>query len=108
MDYVALIPILFFVFPSIYEGLPVTLIEAQASGTYVLAANTISDEVKITNNFSFMSLNELPEFWAERILQIKKENLTKKSTKDLIVKNGYDIVSNSIKLQELYLNQKAI
>ena len=97
----------FFVFPSIYEGLPVTLIEAQASGTYVLAANTISEEVKITNNFNFMSLNELPEFWAEKILQIKKENPIKKSTKYLIVKNGYDIISNSIKLKEFYLNQKA-
>lgn len=36
------------IFPSIYEGIPITLIEAQAAGLPVLMSDTITDEVIIT------------------------------------------------------------
>ncbi|MFH6769249.1 glycosyltransferase family 1 protein [Gaetbulibacter aquiaggeris] len=94
-----------FVFPSIYEGLPVTLIEAQSSGTPILAADTISEEVKITDLIEFISLDKSPEFWAEKIMDIKKNNMPKADTKNLIIGNGYDIISNVNKLQDFYLQQ---
>ena len=97
-----------FVFPSIYEGLPVTLIEAQSSGTHILAADTISEEVKITDLIEFVGLNKSPEFWAEKIISIKTNKISKPNTKELIIKNGYDIISNTKKLETFYLKQKMI
>lgn len=45
-----------FLFPSLYEGLSVALIEAQASGVKILASDTIDKKTKLTNNIEFISL----------------------------------------------------
>src|SRR5690606_2345818 len=50
----------FFVFPSLYEGLPVTLIEAQCSGLKIMASDQITREVELTNNISFESIEISP------------------------------------------------
>ncbi|MDH7446573.1 glycosyltransferase family 1 protein [Aquimarina sp. 2201CG14-23] len=90
-----------FVFPSLYEGLPVTLIEAQAAGLQVFASDTITEEVRLTNLIEFISLQESPEFWAKKI--DAAQNITKKDTKHLIVQGAYDIIDNAKKTQEFYL-----
>src|SRR5699024_6387747 len=56
-----------FIFPSIYEGLPVTLVEAQASGLPIIASDSITKEVKITNLVNFRSIHEEPIKWAQTI-----------------------------------------
>jgi glycosyltransferase involved in cell wall biosynthesis len=94
-----------FVFPSLFEGLPVTLIEAQASGTKIVASDTISDEVNLTGLIDFLSLRETPEFWANKIGEIKKTKIIKMDLKNSIVKHGYDIVSNAKKMETFYLQQ---
>ena len=93
----------YFAFPSLYEGLPVTLIEAQCSGLKIIASDEITREVKLTNNIYFESLESSAHIWAEKILsQIKydREDRIKE-----IVENEYDIVANTVKLQNFYLNQ---
>lgn len=60
-----------FIFPSIYEGLPVTLIEAQANGIIITASDSISKEAKITDLVQFFSLKKNAAFWAEEILKYK-------------------------------------
>ncbi|MEW7278526.1 glycosyltransferase family 1 protein [Aquimarina sp. 2201CG1-2-11] len=93
----------FFVFPSFYEGLPVTLIEAQASGLKILASDTITKEVELTSNIKFLSIQDSPRFWADQILNSK--GYEKQNTKEAIVKGGYDIISNTRKIEEFYLKQ---
>ena len=95
-----------FVFPSLYEGLPVTLIEAQASGTKILASNTISNEVNITDMITFLTLEESSNYWAQQILKISIASLNKENTKDLIVKSGYDIYTNAEKIQSFFIQQQ--
>ena len=89
-----------FIFPSFYEGLPVTLIEAQASGLKIFASNTITKEVQITNDIEFLSIKDSPKLWAKEILG--KRHYERKNNFDTIQKSGYDIKSNVITLQEFY------
>ncbi|SHJ59732.1 Glycosyltransferase involved in cell wall bisynthesis [Arenibacter nanhaiticus] len=92
-----------FLFPSLYEGLPVTLIEAQASGLKIIASDTITKEVAITELITFCSLRKSEKEWAELI--IKNLEYTRRNTFQEIVDGNYDIFQNSEKLQEFYLNQ---
>lgn len=47
-----------FVFPSLFEGMPLSLIEAQINGVSVFYSNTISNEVEITNNIKSFKISE--------------------------------------------------
>jgi glycosyltransferase involved in cell wall biosynthesis len=92
-----------FLFPSLYEGLPVTLIEAQASGLKIYAANTITEEVAITNLVNYCSLKSTPNQWANRVINgLNKKNIRSKSFTE--VKNSnYDIEENAKWLENFYL-----
>ena len=90
-----------FVFPSVYEGLGIATIEAQASGLKCLLSDTIPKEVDITENVEFMSLGNSPREWAEKIktmLPYKREN-----TKQKIIESGYDIKTTVDYLTKFYL-----
>lgn len=92
-----------FLFPSFYEGLPVTLIEAQTSGLKIFASDTITDEVAFTDDISFLSLNKSAEYWAEEIL--KSVPYERKDNSEIIKNKGYDIVESAKWLENFYLKQ---
>lgn len=58
-----------FVFPSFYEGFPITLIEAQAAQLKTVVSDVINDEVLLTNNITKMSLNHSAYEWAVELLK---------------------------------------
>lgn len=91
------------VFPSFYEGFPVTLVEAQASGLKCIISDTISQEVVLTNLVERVSLENTPEFWAKLTVDNAK-NYGRKNTYNQIVKCGYDVKNEALKLQNFYLN----
>ncbi|WP_109437695.1 glycosyltransferase family 1 protein [Aquimarina sp. AU119] len=93
-----------FVFPSFYEGLPVTLIEAQAAGLKILASDTITQEVKLTDDIEFVSIQKPTSFWVNKIFNAL--SYEKQDNSDKISEAGYDIVSNTEKIQSFYLNNK--
>jgi len=62
-----------FLFPSIHEGLPIALLEAQANGLPCIASDQITKDVKISNHLEFMSLNQSISDWATKILDAKRE-----------------------------------
>ncbi|AXT49820.1 glycosyltransferase family 1 protein [Aquimarina sp. BL5] len=92
-----------FVFPSFYEGLPVTLIEAQAAGIKVLASDSITTEVSLTDDIEFLSIDKPAELWANKILEI--DAAIKNDNTEKIIKGEYDIVSNTQKIQKFYMEQ---
>jgi glycosyltransferase involved in cell wall biosynthesis len=93
-----------FVFPSLFEALPVTLIEAQTAGVKVFASDTITNEVKVTKLIDFISLKKNPAFWADYILSNTEDH--ERSDKSLqIERNGYDINQNVNWLEEFYLGE---
>ncbi|WP_299216936.1 glycosyltransferase family 1 protein [uncultured Aquimarina sp.] len=93
----------FFVFPSFYEGLPVTLIEAQSAGLKIIASDTITEEVLLTDDIKFLSIKENPSFWVKPILDLK--NYERKNNLDIIKDKKYDIKQNVKEIEKFYLQQ---
>lgn len=91
-----------FVFPSLYEGLPVTMIEAQAAGLPCILSEGVPPEACITDNAQRISLEKSPHLWAERILAQPRNRA---DTYQDIVDAGFDIVENAKWLQDFYLEQ---
>lgn len=81
------------VMPSIYEGLPVSLVEAQAAGVPVLASNTISQDSKLIDEFVFLGLDEDTQSWAE-VIHTTLNHYNKTNKSDIVVEKGYDINSS--------------
>ncbi len=89
------------IMPSIYEGLPVCLIEAQASGLPLLLSDTISRQSKLIDSVVFKSLDDTPRSWAqETISLINKHHRT--DTSLIIKNNGFDITDTVDRLKSIY------
>jgi len=88
-------------FPSHYEGLPVTLVEAQAADLPCLISDVITKETDINPNLKRMSLNESAEKWSEQINTLLRQR-KRKNTKESIAKSGFDIERTSKRLLEIY------
>jgi glycosyltransferase involved in cell wall biosynthesis len=89
-----------FVFPSLFEGLPLVLVEAQAAGLTCVIADTISKTVQATDLVVWCSLEEAPEEWAIKILNQKNAN--RRNTLNEIIEAGYEIKHEISKLEKIY------
>lgn len=91
-----------FLFPSLWEGLGIVAIEAQASGLNVFASDTVQQEVNITSLVQYLSLKESPEVWAEIILNSDFKH--RRNTYEQIVESGFDIEQTAQWLQSFYFD----
>ena len=90
-----------FLFPSLYEGLPLTLIEAQASGLPCIISDKVPIECAITNLVQQVSLNSDKKKWASVVLETTCE---RKEMYLEICEAGFDIRKNVRKLQKMYVH----
>ena len=91
-----------FLLPSLYEGLPVVGIEAQATGNLCFLSDDMTKETKVLDSTIFMSLDNTAEEWANRILK-EAHNYKKHDTSDEVSKSGFNIKEEVSKLQNEYL-----
>lgn len=89
-----------FVQPSIYEGLSLAGVEAQAAGLPCAFSDAITREAELVNAV-YISLNKSSSEWAEKIIDINSaEN---RDTTDIVREKGYDIKCEADKLVNFYL-----
>lgn len=91
------------VFPSLWEGLSVSIVEAQASSLPVFASSNISPEHKITNKLRFVDLSKGAAFWAEYIIKEMQNDTNRNDMTDQITQSGYNIEVEAEALQNVYL-----
>lgn len=92
-----------FVFPSLYEGLGISIIEAETASLPCFISDTIPDDCIVTKGLvKKLSLNVSPKIWAEEI--IKKKSYNKHDTSEELKISGYDIFDSSKQLEEFYIN----
>ena len=79
-----------FVMPSLYEGLPISAVEAQAAGCPCVLADTITSETAVTDIVRFLSLRAPAKEWADQIQSSITENKDRASYADAVRAAGYD------------------
>lgn len=92
-----------FIFPSIHEGLPYALLEAQAAGTPCVISSNISDEAIFSKAVSKMDLSANDEKWAEECL--KYVNYDKENNKNTLKENGFDLAIEAKKIMSYLSNR---
>jgi glycosyltransferase involved in cell wall biosynthesis len=92
-----------FLFPSVFEGFPVSVIEAQASGLPCLISDSITKEIDMGIGLvQSLSLNN-KKLWIDKMQDVNDIHSTRNSNlNSLISKNGFDIKNSSDYLQNFY------
>lgn len=94
-----------FAFPSRFEGMPVTMIEAQAASLPCVKSDTVTDECVVTELVTSLPIDD-PAVWSEAILAAKGTKRTDRLAD--IQRSGYDINAAAEKLTRFYLNGETL
>jgi glycosyltransferase involved in cell wall biosynthesis len=90
-----------FVLPSWFEGMPLTGIEAQCAGLPCVFSDNVTREVDLTGNCQFLSLQDNPSVWAEKIIALT--SFQRKDNSGMVQEHGFDIQDSALKLKNVFV-----
>lgn len=90
-----------FVFPSVYEGVPVSMVEAQTAGLPCCVSANVPRETAITDLVGFISLEEGAQRWADHVLRRAAEPRRHMGAE--MVQAGFDVAATSRWLEDFYM-----
>lgn len=96
----------YFVFPSIFEGLPGSVAEAQAAGLYCLVSDKVTREAALTDLAVYHSVDEPPSLWAQEIQKNEKAAMNRKDMRREIKEKGFDVKIQAKQMAEFYCTGK--
>lgn len=91
-----------FLMPSLWEGLPVSVVEAQCAGLPCAISNVIDKDVDLTGCIKYLPLKASAEQWAETINTIADTNRNEMG--EIVSKSGYEIKTAAKWISDFYLN----
>lgn len=92
-----------FLFPSLWEGLPVSVVEAQANGLQCIISDVITHDVDLTALIQYLPLDE--KLWLGAITEAHKKKRIGLTSEDRVRLQPFDAITVANKLQEFYLKQ---
>lgn len=92
-----------FCFPSFYEGMPIALVEAQASGLPCLISETITDDVIVTDLVCKESLDKTAQEWARLAIKLARETV-RADTGAQIKSGGFDVKELAAKYEKDFIS----
>ena len=91
-----------FAFPSLYEGMPLSILEVQANGIPCVISDTVPPDVFLTDLIHPLSLNDSKNKWIETILSVKRN--TSKNYPQELKHAGFDTQTAMEKVYRIYEN----
>ena len=99
-DYLSAMDI--FVFPSLYEGLPLSILEVQANGLPCIISDTVPPDVFLTELIHPLSLKEPESHWINKILSVSRQS--GKDYSNELKASGFDLETAMEKVYSIYEN----
>ena len=87
------------VFPSLFEGFGIAVLEMQVNGLPLVVSDTVPSEIDLTDNIRFVSLDETVKYWCKTILDTKGRD---NGAVDKIIAKGYNLSDMVNKLTKTY------
>lgn len=93
-----------FLFPSLYEGFPNAVLEAQATGLPCLVSTNVTDEVIIQESSRRIPLDSGASSWAWHAIDLMNVPIDRSSAHYAIADAGFSVEDELTKVEELYFS----
>lgn len=94
-----------FVFPSLFEGLGIAAVEAQAAGLPVFCSEQVPEEASVTSQFYRLSLEASPSRWAEMVLNYSLSSMDRENGAEQVRRAGFEIDDVARTIEAAYWGQ---